>query len=121
MDSLLQNLCAESERFDRAARLCSYRAIEETRLISIKNEQILSGYVEQSMTQWDGFQSELRSDQASTRDGIHTLQHQMSDLHAIVERFLGSHDAVDPKTLDGESILLRVHSLRLTGDTLLIQ
>ncbi|KAL4768475.1 hypothetical protein BDW60DRAFT_219619 [Aspergillus nidulans var. acristatus] len=103
MDSLLQNLCAESERFDRAARLCSYRAIEETRLISIKNEQILSGYVEQSMTQWDGFQSELRSDQASTRDGIHTLQHQMSDLHAIVERFLGSHDAVDPKTLDALS------------------
>ncbi|KAL4812685.1 hypothetical protein BDW67DRAFT_188465 [Aspergillus spinulosporus] len=100
MDSLLENLRAESERFDRAARLCSYGAIEETRLISIKNEQILSSYVDQSMTRWDDFQAELRSDQASTRDGIHAIQHQVSDLHAIMKRFLGSHDAVDPKTLD---------------------
>ncbi|KAL4756181.1 uncharacterized protein BDW70DRAFT_145266 [Aspergillus foveolatus] len=100
MDSLLQTLRAESERFDRAARLCSYGAIEETRLISIKNEQILSGYVDQSMARWDNFQTELRSTQASTRDGIHTLHHQVSDLHAIMERFLGSHDAVDPKTLN---------------------
>lgn len=121
MDSLLQNLRAESERFDKAARLCSYGAIEETRLVSIKNEQILSGYVDQSMTRWDNFQTELRSNQASTLDGFHTLQHQVSDLHAIMERFLGSHDAVDPKTLNGESILLRVRSLRLTGDALLIQ
>ncbi|KAL4738841.1 hypothetical protein BDV11DRAFT_170583 [Aspergillus similis] len=99
MDSLLQNLRAESERFDRAARLCSYGAIEETRLISIKNEQMLSGYVDQSMTQWDNFQTELRSDRASTQDGIHAIQDQVSDLHAIMERFLGSHDAMDPKTL----------------------
>ncbi|KAL4745413.1 hypothetical protein BDW72DRAFT_186687 [Aspergillus terricola var. indicus] len=100
MDSLLQNLRAESERFDRAARLCSYGAIEETRLISIKNEQMLSGYVDQSTARWDNFQTELRSNQASTRDGFNAIENQVLDLRAIMERFLGSHDAVDPKTLE---------------------
>ncbi|KAL3428634.1 hypothetical protein BDV09DRAFT_190782 [Aspergillus tetrazonus] len=85
MDSLLQNIRTESERFDRAARLCSYGAIEETRLISIKDEQMLSGYVDQSIT--------------CTRDGFNAIQHQVLDLRVIMEWFLGSHDAVDPKTL----------------------
>ncbi|KAL4972985.1 hypothetical protein BDW66DRAFT_169088 [Aspergillus desertorum] len=91
------SLRAESERFDRAARLCSYGAIEETRVISIKNEQTLNGYVDQSGV---NHQTQLRSDQANTRDEIHAIQHRVSDLFAIMERFPGSHDAVDPKTLE---------------------
>ncbi|KAL4942964.1 hypothetical protein BDV06DRAFT_221656 [Aspergillus oleicola] len=99
MYSLLSNLRAESERFDRAARLCSFGAIEQTREISIQNQETLNSYVDRSTTQWDRFQGELRSDQASTRDGIHAIEHRVSDLFAIMERFLGSHDCVDPQTL----------------------
>ncbi|KAF9885227.1 hypothetical protein FE257_000587 [Aspergillus nanangensis] len=106
MNSLLQDLRAQSGRFDKAAQLCSYEAIQETRHISIKNQQTLDGYVDRSTTQWDIFQNEIRSDKASTLNEIHSIQHQVSDLVGIMERFLGSHDRVDPKTLDVRGPLL---------------
>ncbi|KAL5365334.1 hypothetical protein BJX96DRAFT_179746 [Aspergillus floccosus] len=95
MDSLLQDLRTQSERFDKAARLCSYEAIEETRQISIKNQQTLNDHVDRSITQWDSFQNEIRSGQASTQQEIHAMQQY---LFGVMERFLGSHDSVDPKT-----------------------
>ncbi|KAL4877596.1 hypothetical protein BJY04DRAFT_221967 [Aspergillus karnatakaensis] len=102
MSSLLSNLRAESERFDREARLCSYGSIEQTREISIQNQQTLNS----SVSQWDRFQGEIRSDHASTRDGIHAIEDRVSDMHAILERFLGSHDRVDPHTLGARGPML---------------
>ncbi|GES65507.1 hypothetical protein AN7092.2 [Aspergillus terreus] len=95
MDSLLQGLRTQSERFDKAARLCSYEAIEQTRQISIQNQQTLNDHVDRSITQWDSFQNEIRSGQASTQQEIHAMQQY---LFGVMERFLGSHDSVDPKT-----------------------
>ena len=118
MDSLLQDLRTQSERFDKAARLCSYEAIEQTRQISIQNQQTLNDHVDRSITQWDSFQNEIRSGQASTQQEIHAMQQY---LFGVVERFLGSHDSVDPKTGNGERCLKESLVVRLIRDSAIVR